>query len=228
MPSQIEHTIIVGARRSPLSQAQLQEVESALLKHHPRMKFKGLLLDTIGDKDLTTSLRKLEKTDFFTKEIDQLLLTSACRIAIHSAKDLPLPIPKGLKVVALTSGIDPSDSLVLRPNQILENLPSGSIVATSSERREAAVRQLHSGIVFQDIRGTIGQRLEKLNLGLVAGVVVAEAALIRLGLTHLNRVKLPGETVRYQGQLAVMARDTDVEMFDLFACLDSRHDREGL
>jgi len=228
MQSKAAHTLIVGARRSPLSQAQLREVESALLKYHPRIVFNGLLVDTIGDKDLTTSLRGLDKTDFFTKEIDQLLLSSACRIAIHSAKDLPDPIRNGIKVVALTAGIDPSDSLVLRSGEVFENLPCGAIIATSSERREAAVRQLRSGFVFQDIRGTIGHRLDKLYQGLVDGVVVAEAALIRLGMTHLNRFRLPGETVKHQGQLAIMARDNDQEMLDLFACLDSRDNREEL
>jgi porphobilinogen deaminase len=115
----------------------------------------------------------------------------------------------------------------MRHGSTFENLPNGSIIATSSDRREAIVRQLRSNLHFQDIRGTIGQRLEKLNQGHIDGVVIAEAALIRLGLTHLNRFTLPGETVKYQGQLAIMARDDDLEMFNLFACLDSRGDRGG-
>lgn len=218
-------TLIVGARRSLLSQAQLREVESRL-KHYPRISFKGLLVDTVGDKDLTTSLRGLDRTDFFTKEIDELLLSGACRIAIHSAKDLPHPIRNGIRVVALTVCIDPSDSLVLRPGEVFENLPMGAIIATSSDRREAAVRRLRPDLIFQDIRGTIEQRLDKLDRGIVDGVVIAEAALIRLDKSHLNRFTLPGETAKYQGQLAVMARDNDHEMFDLFACLDTRKDRE--
>ncbi|MBA3816927.1 MAG: hydroxymethylbilane synthase [Parachlamydiaceae bacterium] len=220
--------LVVGARRSPLSQAQLREVELALFKYHPHIAFNGLLVDTSGDKDLVTSLRGLDKTDFFTKEIDLLLLSAACRIAIHSAKDLPFSIPKGIKIVALTAGVDPADSLVLRPGASFANLPLGAMIATSSERREAAVRELRSDLCFCDIRGTIGQRLEKLDQGVVDGVVIAEAALIRLGLRHLNRVKVPGETVKYQGQLAILARDEDHEMFDLFACLDSRNNREEL
>lgn len=220
--------LIVGARRSLLSQAQVREVQSELLNFHPDLAFKELLIETTGDKDQKTSLRTLDKTDFFTKEIDMLLLSGACRIAVHSAKDLPEPIPKGIKVIALTVGVDPSDSLVLRPGENFKNLPAGAIIATSSERRETAVRQLRSDLSFQDIRGTIEQRLQKLDRGDVDGVVIAEAALIRLALTNLNRILLPGETVKYQGQLAIMAREDDHEMFDLFACLDSRKHRNEI
>lgn len=228
MQSTAIFTLIAGARRSPLSQAQLREVEFALFKYHQHISFSSLLVDTTGDKDLATSLRELDKTDFFTKEIDSLLLSGACRIAVHSAKDLPHPIPKGIKVVALTSGINPSDSLVLRSGEFFESLPAGAIIATSSERRETVVRQLRSDLVFQDIRGTIGQRLDKLNRHQVDGVVIAEAALIRLNMTYVNRFTLPGDTVKYQGQLAIMAREDDQEMFDLFACLDCRTNREAL
>lgn len=217
-----KNPIIVGARRSPLSQAQLREVQIALNEHYPTITFTSLLIDTSGDKDQTTSLRTLGKTNFFTKEIDELLLSGACRIAIHSAKDLPENNPKGITIVALTHGVDPSDSLVLRQGEHLKSLQSGAIIATSSERREEAVRKLRSDLTFMDLRGTIGQRLEKLNTHEADGVVIAEAALIRLNLTHLNRITLPGETVKHQGQLAVMARTEDQEMLDLFTCLDTR------
>ena len=145
-----------------------------------------------------------------------------CRIAIHSAKDLPDPLPKGLSIIALTRGIDPCDSLVFRSEEGLDTLPSGAIIATSSARREEAVKSLRTDLSFQDIRGTIEQRLQKLNDGLVDGVVIAEAALIRLGLTHLNRIKLTADTAPLQGKLAILAREDDLEMKSFFSCLDSR------
>lgn len=215
--------IVVGARASPLSKAQAKEVFDELCRHYPEVTFSCIYVDTTGDKDLKTSLRSLNKTDFFTREVDELLLTGNCRIAIHSAKDLPEPLPAGLTLVALTRGVDPSDSLVMRPNESLETLRTGAIVATSSVRREETVKQLRSDLTFIDLRGTIEQRLEKLMNGTADGVVVAEAALIRLGLTHLNRVHLPGPTVPLQGQLAIVARTGDLEMINLFASLDHRH-----
>lgn len=211
--------IIVGARQSPLSQAQVKEIHSELRKHYPKVEFDVKLVATYGDKDKTTSLRTLDKTDFFTREVDALVLNGTCRIGIHSAKDLPEPLTEGLLLIALTLGVDSSDALVLRKQG---DLKAGAIVATSSERREEAVRKLHAGIKFVDIRGTIGERLEKLSSGQVDGVVIAEAALIRLGLTHMNRISLPGPTVPHQGQLAITARADDREMHALFACLDTR------
>lgn len=205
--------IIVGARASPLSQAQVEEVASAL----PKVSFRPLFVESTGDLDQKTSLRTLEKTDFFTKEIDAMLLSGACRIAVHSAKDLPEPLPQGLIMVALTRGVDPSDSLVIQ-----ENSNTNPLIATSSLKRETAVSALLPQARFCDIRGTIGKRLEKLSSGEIDGVVIAEAALIRLKLTHLNRIKLPGVSTPYQGQLAILARSGDQEMVDLFASLDVR------
>jgi hydroxymethylbilane synthase len=217
-----EKCIAVGARSSGLSQAQCREVLYELRRDHPDVEFDIQPTLTTGDKDLQTSLRFLGKTDFFTKEIDAMLFNRECRIAIHSAKDLPEPLPEGLKVVALTKGLDPSDTLVMREGVTFETLESGSVIATSSERREEIVRKLRSDLKFCDIRGTIEQRLQKLFDGEVDGVVVAEAALLRLGLDHLKRYKLPGATAQFQGQLAVLAREDDEEMEALFSCIDTR------
>lgn len=214
--------MLVGARASPLAKAQVAEVAEALRVYHPEIVFSPIYLESTGDKDQNTSLRALGKTDFFTREIDQMLLQGQCRIAIHSAKDLPEPLPKGLTLVALTEGVDPSDALVMRSDSTFSNLPKGARIATSSERREEAVRSLRNDLTFIDLRGTIGERLKKLETGEAEGVVVAEAALIRLGLTHLNRIIIPNCTTQYQGQLAVLAREGDREAFDLFETLDSR------
>lgn len=213
--------IQVGARRSPLSQVQVQEVWQELRQYHPQVHFVIQYMDTLGDRDQLTSLRDLDKTDFFTREIDLALLEHRCRLGIHSAKDLPSPLPQGLKVICLTKGLDSADVLVLRQKDTLDSLPIGAKIATSSKRREELVQLLRSDLSFCDLRGTIQQRLDRLNQD-VDGVVVAEAALIRLGLTHLNRIRLPGPTAEGQGQLAIVAREKDHEMEVLFQMMDAR------
>jgi len=215
-------SLTIGARKSALSQAQVKEVLRELHVFYPQMQPKIILLETQGDLDQKTSLRTLGKTDFFTKEVDQLLLAGHCRIAVHSAKDLPEPLPFGLQIVALTKGLDPSDALVLREGETLETLPSGAVIATSSERREEAVRKLRADFQFIDLRGTIQQRLAKLDAKQADGVVIAEAALQRLDLTHLNRVAVPGSTVPFQGRLAILSRIGDTEMEILFKPLDAK------
>lgn len=214
--------ITIASRQSPLAKVQVEEVLKELQQHYPFIQFSCIFLATTGDKDQKTSLRTLDKTDFFTKEIDHLLLSGGCRIGVHSAKDLPDPLPKGLSIAAITKGVDSFDSLVLNPGKTPSGFIQQPLIATSSERREEAVRKIIPHAVFTDIRGTIHQRLQVLNENRIDGVVVAEAALIRLGLTDLNRFTLPGETTPLQGQLAVVIRSEDIEMHDIFSCIDSR------
>lgn len=214
--------VLVAARESPLSKAQFSEVQNALHCQHPHIELIPTWVSTTGDQNLHISLRTLGQTDFFTKEVDELLLTNRCQVAIHSAKDLPAAIPEGLALVALTQGLDARDVIVMRPHETFETLSQGAIIATSSERREERVKALRADLRFIDLRGTIAQRLELLFTGVADGIVVAEAALQRLGLTALNRMYLSGETTPLQGKLAILARSADEAMRELFHCLDSR------
>jgi len=216
------HEVLVGARSSPLSRAQVKEVLQLLRKHRPEISFYPVFCETRGDKEKGRSLRAMEKSDFFTKELDEMLLQEECRAAVHSAKDLPEPLSEGLTLAAVTEGIDPSDSLVMREGESLESLPRGARVATSSERREAAVKTLRDDLTFIDLRGTIEERLQILETGKADAVVVAEAALLRLGMAFLNRISVPGETAEGQGRLAVVVRKDDDEMLTLFSPIDAR------
>lgn len=211
--------VVVGARGSNLSIKQVEEVLEDLRSYAPQIVFEPIWTMTKGDLDLTSSLVPMDKTNFFTKEIDEMLLAGKCRIAIHSAKDLPEPLPKGLFLIALTKGQDPSDSLVLQEG---ETLKKNGIIGSSSLRRNSILRTLRPDLSCVEVRGPIEKRLEKLASGEIDGLVVAEAALIRLGLTHLNRIPLPGETAVNQGKLAIIAREGDKEMEELFAPLDRR------
>jgi hydroxymethylbilane synthase len=206
--------MIAGSRGSPLARAQFKEIQRQV-----PFLLEPLWVETIGDREKTISLRSLGKTDFFTKELDEMLFQGAIRIAIHSAKDLPDPLPHGLHLIGLTPPIDSRDALVLRFSESFEALPRGATIATSSFRREEVVRSLRSDLTFIDLRGTIEERLFKLSTKEADGVVVAEAALIRLELTHLNRIYLPGPTASLQGSLAIVARADDLEVRDLFAAL---------
>jgi hydroxymethylbilane synthase len=180
----------VGARSSPLSRAQVEEVRQEL-----GMDFEVVWVETVGDRDRKTSLRQMQKSDFFTRELDWMLLNGEIDAAIHSAKDLPDPLPEGLKIALITKGLDSRDALVIKNRPV-------HLVATSSQRREEAVREIFPDCRFVDVRGTIHERLSKP----VDAVVIAEAALIRLKLTHLERIFLPGATTPMQGKLAIVCR----------------------
>ena len=156
------------------------------------------------------------KSNFFTDELDNKLLEGVIRISINSAKDLPDPVPSGLTIAAITRGLSASDSLVFN------KLPLKPKIGTSSLRRQESLKQLFKEFEIVDIRGTIEDRIELLNKGIIDGLIVAECALIRLNLTYLNRQILPIETAPLQGKLAVVARLDDQEMLDLFSHIDER------
>jgi hydroxymethylbilane synthase len=212
----------VASRDSPLARAQVAEVLHEIQQYHPEITFEPVFVKSHGDLDQTTSLRSLDKTDFFTREIDLLVLSAACQIAVHSAKDLPDPIQEGIEIIAITKGVDPQDVLVMRPGMSLESLPKGAVIATSSKRREDNVKKMRDDLVFVDLRGTIHDRLALLDRHEVDGVVVANAALIRLNLTHYNSVVIPGETTPLQGQLAIVCKAGDLRMRKIFSAIDTR------
>lgn len=205
--------ITVAARDSLLSRAQVEEVLKEIKVVHPEVDFISTFVSTPGDRDLNTSLRTLEKSDFFTQDVDALILKKTCRVAVHSAKDLPDPLPQGLELIALTKGVDASDVMVLKTGQE-EVFESDKIlrVGSSSERRDFLVKQLFPNALCLDIRGTIERRLALLDLGHYDAVVMAEAALIRLNLMHRKRIVLPGPSALNQGRLAIIAHKDDVEI----------------
>jgi hydroxymethylbilane synthase len=222
MSSCAKITISVGARDSLLSRKQVVEIAREIALFHPAITFEPYWIKTTGDFDQKTSLRTMEHSDFFTKEIDDMQLMGCFRLSIHSAKDLPCSLRSGLSIAALTKGQDPSDSLVLPERMTLKDLGASPRVATSSLRREAIITSLLPNARLVDIRGTIEKRLEKLASREIDALVVAEAALIRLELTFLNRMRLEGPVAKYQGQLAVVARSDDKEMFEIFSPIDTR------
>lgn len=214
-------TFYVAARTSPLSRKQVEEVQREISQYYPEVILEPYFIESYGDKDLVTSLRTAA-SDFFTKEIDEAVLSGRCSLAVHSAKDLPDELSEGLEIIALTQGVDPKDVLVFREGQSLKDLKEGSIIGVSCTRREEAILNLNASWVCKDIRGTIDRRLSLLNEGQYDAVVIAEAALIRLGLTHLNRMDLAIKVHPYQGKLAIVARKNDQAMKELFASLDTR------
>ena len=205
----------MGARGSRLSRAQVDEVYQELSRFYPHIRFFPIWISTTGDQDKTTSLKTLEKSNFFTDAIDHRQLQGEFRISIHSAKDLPDPLHPDLEMIALTKGVDSSDSLVVRAFPI----PYGAQIGVSSHRREAFLKSWRRDLECVDIRGTIDERLALLDNGTIDGVITAEAALIRLKLTDRPRIHLDIDTAKMQGRLAVLARKNDHEMKQLFTVI---------
>jgi len=211
--------IKVAARISPLSQAQVKEVHQ-LLSSVGSFEFLPIFLESKGDVDLKTPLTELAKTDFFTQNIDELVISGDADIAIHSAKDLPEKILEDLEIIAITEGIDPRDSLVSF-NYTLEMLPNNAVIGTCSDRRTSEIKRLRPDVIIKPIRGTINHRIDQLKEGHFDAIILAEAGLLRLNL-DVPRQILNIEHAPLQGKLAIVARKDHLSMKSLFKALDSR------
>lgn len=205
-------------RNSRLSLVQAREIQSLL----PEVDFEVVAIQSLGDKNKHIPLENNTIADFFTREIDQALLKNEADIAVHSAKDLPYPIPAGLEVIALTAAKDQSDALVSRQNLNLKELPANPRIGTSSVVRADSIRKIRPDAHIVSIRGTIEERIALIEKDVADAVVVATCALQRLGLDSKIAEILPFATHPLQGHLAVVAKAGDQEIKKLFAPLDIR------
>lgn len=206
------------ARKSKLSLIQSEEIKALL----PDVEFSVIPIDSIGDKNKQIPLETCDIPDFFTRELDEALLSGKADIAVHSAKDLPYPIPFGLEVIALTAANDQTDSLVSRNNIQLNDLPQNPKIGTSSTIRGESIKMLRPDAEIISVRGTIQERIDFIEKGTVDAVVVATCALNRLGLTSQIAEILPFETHPLQGHLAVVAKTGIHILKELFKPFDIR------
>ena len=195
-------TIRIATRQSPLALLQVEE----LVREAGITDYELIKISSYGDKHKEQSLMDSTlASDFFTRELDEALLTGKADIAVHSAKDLPYPLTPGLQVIALTEGKDQSDSLVARDDLTLATLPPSSRVGTSSAQRKDELLKLRPDLVVIPIRGTIEERIAQVDSGHIDALIVATCALERLGLLSRATERLPFKTHPLQGKLAVTA-----------------------
>ncbi|MFA5039601.1 MAG: hydroxymethylbilane synthase [Candidatus Omnitrophota bacterium] len=199
----------VGIRPSPLAYRQAHEALPYLEPFFPGSVFDIVRIQTPGDLDKETPLDRLEGTDFFTRSLDEALLRGEIDSAVHSSKDLPDAMPAGLKMLLETPSLSPWDALVSREGLKLSELSMGSRVGTSSRRRKAEVSRLRPDLRIVDTRGTIEERLEQIQQGRFDALIVAYAALLRLGMADcVSEVFSDGLFVPHskQGRLSVLVR----------------------
>gem|GEM_PF-575183 len=203
--------IRIASRQSPLALLQVDEALDALRPHLPtELVIERLSASTIGDHDLTTPLTDASiPDDFFTRELDTILLVGDADMVVHSAKDLPADIPAGIEVACLLPAADIRDVLVMKPGASGEP----TVIGTSSARREAYIRERWPDAAVQPIRGSIQQRLEQIDAepgpdgaNAFDALITAACAMDRLELADRITSYLPYDPTPDQGRLAVTVR----------------------
>ena len=200
--------IRVIARGSRLSRLQVEEV----FKNFPELAYEIKYLESYGDKNQQISLLNGEApADIFTRELDDAIRQGDADIAIHSAKDLPYPLPEDIEVIALFPAFDTTDSLVSRDHKKLAELPAGCIIGTSSPLRKKGLNELRPDLTIKGIRGCIEERVQQVKDGKYDAAIVATCALKRLGMKDEIAEVLPFPTHPLQGFLAITGKKVKSE-----------------
>ena len=174
-------TIRVGTRNSRLALLQCRHAVAQLERLLPAVQFEVMPMKTIGDRDLQTDLR-ISPPDFFTRELDVAVVEGRLDCAVHSAKDLPSPLPAGLEACRLPWREDARDAWILPQGKKWSDVPAAPVIGISSARREDFARKRFPAAVMAPVRGTIEERLAQLDAGKFDLLLMAGAALVRLGL----------------------------------------------
>lgn len=216
----------LATRSSQQARTQAQAVADALCAVTPDMTTELVFVDTLGDRDTTSSLHAIGGQGVFVKEVQRAVLDGLADVAVHSAKDLPSAQHDGLTIAAFTERRTANDALIGRS---LADLAHGATVATGSVRRRAQLRHLRPDLVFVDLRGNIATRLEKIPDE--GAIVMAVAALEILGMTdRVAQVLTLDEAVPMVGQgcVAVEVRIDDADARRLVGAVDHAATRRAV
>lgn len=213
----------LGSRGSALALAQSNHVKNRLESLFPDLRVDVQIVKTTGDRLADASLSSIGGKGVFTKELEEALLSKTVDLAVHSLKDLPTELPAGLAVGAILEREDPRDCMVARFGEQLMELPRGSVIGTSSLRRQAQIRAIKKGVRLVDLRGNLDTRLAKVAAGDYSAVVVAYAGVRRLGRAdEVTEVLSPDVILPAPGQgfVAIETRAEDPETLKWVAALN--------
>lgn len=219
LSSSLPASIVIATRASDLALWQARFVQSNLSSHYPKIEVRLAPMTTQGDRQLATPLAELGGKGLFVKELEEAMLEGSADLAVHSMKDVPMSLPPGFTLAAITAREDPRDALVCNRCQNLAALPAGSRVGTASLRRASQLRASFPQLVVEPLRGNVLTRLNKLDAGGYDAIILAAAGLIRLGLrSRISAFLSPEESLPAVGQGA-LGIECRAERHDLLSLL---------
>lgn len=186
-------TLVIASRESALAMWQAEHIRDRLAALYPQTAISILGMTTQGDQILDVTLSKIGGKGLFVKELETALENGSADIAVHSLKDVPMNLPDGFMLACIGEREDPRDAFVSNNFDNLEALPAGSVVGTSSLRRESQLRARFPYLKIEPLRGNVQTRLRKLDEGQYAAIILAAAGLKRLGLGDRIRAVIPSE-----------------------------------
>jgi len=200
--------IVIASRESRLAMWQAEHIQSRLSALYPQTAVEILGMTTRGDQILDRPLAQIGGKGLFIKELEVAMEGGRADLAVHSLKDVPMEMPEGFTLAAITARENPCDAFVSNTYDSLDALPAGAVVGTSSLRREAILRAQYAQLKIEPLRGNLDTRLGKLDKGEYDAIVLAAAGLdpeppqgfdsaLQAALTHLcHRLEGPLDAYR--------------------------------
>ena len=215
--------LVIASRESALAMWQAEHIRDRLRGLYPQTEVSILGMTTQGDQILDVTLSKIGGKGLFVKELETALEDGRADLAVHSLKDVPMHMPEGFVLAAIGEREDPHDAFVSNKFENLAALPAGSVVGTSSLRRESQLRARFPHLNIEPLRGNVQTRLRKLDEGQYAAIILAAAGLKRLGLGARIRGIISSEDslpAVGQGALGIECR---ADRADVIALLQPLH-----
>jgi hydroxymethylbilane synthase len=215
----------IGTRGSPLALVQARAVRSRLAAAAGMNEeaIELVVIRTTGDTIQDRPLADEGGKGLFTKEIEEALLDRRIDLAVHSAKDMPTILPKGLALMACLEREDPRDVFISYKARLLVELPRDANLGTASLRRQAIAKRARPDLRVTPLRGNVETRLRKLDAGEVDATLLALAGLRRLGLVeHVTSIMSVEEFLPAvgQGAIGIEGRKDDTRVYDILVRID--------
>lgn len=215
--------LVIASRESALAMWQAIHIQTRLQSLYPACDVQILGMTTTGDQILDKPLASIGGKGLFIKELENALLDGRADFAVHSMKDVPMNMPEGFALVATVERENPFDAFVSNDYDSLADLPAGSIVGTSSLRRQSQVQARFPHLKIESLRGNVQTRLRKLDEGQYAAIILAAAGLIRLELNDRIRNIISAEDsipAVGQGALGIEIKSDRTDLINVLAPLN--------
>jgi hydroxymethylbilane synthase len=207
--------IRIATRKSALALWQAEHVADALNALAEVDSVDLMPLSTRGDEILDKSLQKIGGKGLFIKELEVAMQVGDADIAVHSMKDVPAEMPDGFCIAAVLERANHADAFVGRDGCVLDTLPDGARIGSSSLRRQAQLKLLRPDLKVEPLRGNVNTRLSKLDNGDYDAIILAAAGLERLGLQHyISQQFTPDEMLpaAAQGVIGIECLENNAEL----------------
>jgi hydroxymethylbilane synthase len=214
----------IGTRKSKLALWQANFIKEKLEKRGHKVEL--VLITTSGDKIQDVPLAKIGGKGLFVKEIEEALMRKEIDLAVHSLKDVPMTLPEGLTIGAITERENPFDVLISLKGVHFEDLPQGAKVGTSSLRRQVQIKRRRRDLKVETLRGNVDTRLRKLQEGFYDAIILAYAGVKRMGMEDkITQVLEDFIPAVGQGSLAIEIREDDRDVWQVVRDLDHTESR---